>query len=80
MPSFLTNTDIKSDNKPAAVLELAFLLQADEFAIPEETRPNNITITVDAETRTASISATLPITLVVNEEGQPVITAVDYIP
>lgn len=80
MPSPLVSGAIKSTNKPAALLELAHLLQADEVAVPEATRPNNLTIAYDAEAGTATITATLPITFALDTNGKPVATATDYIP
>lgn len=74
------STDIKSTNKAAALLELAFSLQASEAAVPEETRPNNITISIDAETGAAAVTATLPVTFTVDNTGKVVVTGVDYIP
>lgn len=80
MPAPFAQTDLNSDNQPAALLELAFQLQATELTIPEETRPNNLTISVDAEEGTASVTATLPVTFSLDANGQPVLTATDYIP
>lgn len=73
-------TDIKSVNMPSGLLELAHMLQAYELSIPEETRPNNITIAYDAEELTATITATLPIVFTLDTNGKPVATATDYIP
>jgi hypothetical protein len=75
----IPGTDIKSTNKPAALLELSFLLQADELAIPEDTRPNNVTITYDAETSVATIAATLPCTFALDANGKPILTATEYL-
>ncbi|MEM9926769.1 MAG: hypothetical protein AAF915_23980 [Cyanobacteria bacterium P01_D01_bin.50] len=80
MPAPFAQSDLSSATQPAALLELAFQLQASEITIPEETRPNNVTITVDAEEGTASISATLPVSFSLDASGQPVLTATDYIP
>lgn len=81
MSSPLTpGTDIKSTNKPAGLLELAHQLQANELSVPAETRPNNITISYDAEALTATITATLPITFSLDANGKPVATATDYLP
>ncbi|BDA73064.1 hypothetical protein CAL7716_072300 [Calothrix sp. PCC 7716] len=80
MPAPITGNDIKSTHKSAALLEVAMSLQASEFAVPEETRPNNITVTFDAEARTASVTATLPVTFTADVDGKPVIAATDYIP
>lgn len=72
-------TDIKSTRKPAALLELAHLLQADELAISADNRPDNIAITYDAESGQATISATLPISYTLDTTGRPVATAIDYL-
>jgi hypothetical protein len=71
---------VKSDNQPAALLEIAFQLQATELSYPEETRPNNVGITIDAEAGTATVTATLPVTFVADATGRPVIVATDYTP
>ncbi|MEA5516205.1 hypothetical protein [Nodularia sp. UHCC 0506] len=73
------STDIKSTTKPAGLLELAHLLQADELAIGVDTRPDNVNITYDAEAGTATVAATLPITFALDASGKPVATAVDYL-
>jgi hypothetical protein len=80
MPAPLASGDIKSTNQAAGLLELATLLQASELTVPEETRPNNVTIAIDAEAGTASVTATLPVTIVTDGTGKLVVTATDYIP
>ena len=80
MPAPFAQSDLSSTHQAAALLELATQLQSSELAVPEETRPNNVTITVDADAGTASIAATLPITLSLDSSGQMVVTATDYIP
>lgn len=81
MPSPLNpGTDVKSINMPAALLEISHYLQAKELSIPEETRPNNISITYDAENNTATVTMTLPIAFTLDSSGKPVATATDYIP
>ncbi|MEM7554082.1 MAG: hypothetical protein AAF378_08275 [Cyanobacteria bacterium P01_A01_bin.84] len=80
MASPFAQTDLSSTNQPAALLELATQLQASELAVPEETRPNNLTIAIDAEEGTASITATIPVTFALDSSGQLVVTATDYIP
>ena len=37
MAAPFSQTDLSSDNQPAALLELAFQLQATELTVPEET-------------------------------------------
>lgn len=81
MASPLTpGTDIKSTNKAAGLLEMAQLLQVSELGVPEETRPNNVSIAIDLETGTATIAATLPISAALDNTGKIVVTATDYIP
>lgn len=80
MPAPLVNTSIKSDHLSAALAEISFRLQAAELAVPEETRPNNISVTIDAEAGTAAITATLPVTISLNADGEAVVVATDYIP
>jgi hypothetical protein len=72
-------TDIKSVTKPAALLELSHLLQGDELAISEENRPNNVSITYDADALLVTISATIPIAFTLDTNGKPVATAGDYL-
>lgn len=80
MPAPLApGTDINSNNQPAGLLEVAMLLQASELAIPEETRPNNVSVTFDSDAQTATIAATLPVTFALDANGQAVVTATDYI-
>lgn len=80
MPAPIAGNEILSTHKAAALLELAMSLQSSELTVPEETRPNNVQITFDAETGTASVAATLPVTFAPDATGKPVVTAVDYIP
>lgn len=80
MAAPFSQTDLNSGNQPAALLELAFQLQATELTVPEETRPNNLTISVDAEEGIATVTASLPVTFSLDASGKPVLTATDYIP
>ena len=80
MPAPFAQADLESTNQPAALLELAFQLQASELTIPEDTRPNNLTIAIDGEESTATVTATLPVTFALDASGKPVVTATDYIP
>lgn len=81
MPAPLApGTDIQASNVPAGLLQLAILLQKAEELVPEDTRPNNITVAFDAEENTASVTATLPISITLDGSGQPVVTATDYLP
>lgn len=80
MPAPLAAGEIKSTDKPSALLELAQMVQAAELTVPEETRPNNVTIAIDGETGTATVTATLPVTFTTDSTGKIVVDAVDYIP
>lgn len=80
MPSPATGDNLNSTHKPALLLEAALSLQSSELATPIETRPNNVTVTFDSEAGTAALTATLPITVTVDDAGKAVIQAVDYIP
>ena len=80
MPSPFNGADLHSTHKPGGLLEMAFSLQASELSVPEETRPNNVTISIDAETGIASVTATLPVAIVLDAAGKPVVTATDYLP
>jgi hypothetical protein len=71
--------NIKSTNKPAAVLELSHLLQADEQAISADNRPNNVTITYDGEGTSVTISLTIPVSFALDANGKPTATAIDYL-
>jgi len=80
MPSPLNpGTDIKSVTMPAAIVELSHKLQAKELAIPEDTRPDNITIAYDGDAETVTINGTFPIKYHLDEDGKPVATVTDYI-
>ena len=80
MPAPFSSSDLNSIHQAAALLELATQLQTSELGVAEEVRPNNVTITVDADAGTASVAATLPITFSLDSSGQLVVTATDYIP
>lgn len=80
MPAPFSSSDLNSTHQAAALLELATQLQTSELGVPEEVRPNNVTIIVDADAGTASVAATLPITFSLDSSGQLVVTATDYIP
>lgn len=72
---------LKSTNKPAALFELATLLNDVERAASTTDDPiENITMAVDLEARVANISAALPITPSVDGAGNSIITAVNYLP
>jgi hypothetical protein len=77
MPAPIGN--IASTHKAAALLEVAASLQESELGVPEQSRPNNVSVTLDLEGQTASITATLPVTFVLSN-GKIEATATDYIP
>ncbi len=80
MPAPFDGDDLKSTHKAAAALETAISLQSSELAVPEETRPNNVTITFDTEAATATVTMTLPIGFTTDAAGRVVVEAIDYIP
>ncbi|MDB9374307.1 hypothetical protein [Nodularia sphaerocarpa] len=70
---------IKSTNKPAGLLEISLLLQQDELALPEDTRPDNISVSFDTDAGIATVSASLPITFALSAQGEFVATGVEYL-
>lgn len=80
MASPASGADLKSAHKPGLMLEAALSLQQSELATPIETRPNNVTVTIDSEAGAATVTATLPVTVAIDATGKAVIQAVDYIP
>ena len=74
-----TGGEIKASSFPASLLEMAQFLAVSEQAVTP-VAPNNITISIDLEGLTASISATLPVVPSLDGAGKPVFTATDYLP
>lgn len=77
----LLNTDIKSTTLEGGVLELVQLLQVAEqnFVPPTGTpQPNKVQLIVNTDARTATISATLPLTLTVGTDGSLKTIATEY--
>lgn len=71
---------LKSTNKPAAFLELAHILnEAERAASTADVTFNNLNVAYDAEARTATITASLPVGSAINSSGQIVITATNYL-
>ncbi len=71
---------LKSTNLIAAFVEASNLLAAAEKAVtPTDDQPNNIFISIDKETQTITITANLPFTTNVTEEGDFVVMAIDYL-
>lgn len=60
----------------AALLECAKRLQIAESGL--STPINNVSVTINDEAGTATITANIPITIAVNASGKPEITAVEY--
>ena len=81
MPAPFVNTgsDLKSTHMAAALVEAATRLQSAELAIAADLRPNNVQVSQDLEGLTASITATLPVTVTLNTTGQPVLQASPYL-
>jgi hypothetical protein len=78
-PFINTGSDLKSNHLVAALVETATRLQGAELAISADLRPNNVQVSQDLEALTATISATLPVTVSLNTAGQPVLQASSYI-
>ncbi|MCC5619248.1 hypothetical protein LC605_30090 [Nostoc sp. CHAB 5836] len=74
-----TGGEIKASSFPSAFLEMAQFLAASEQAVTPAP-PNNITIAIDLEALTTTISATLPVVPTLDSAGKPVFTATDYLP
>jgi hypothetical protein len=75
-----TGGTLKSTDVPSAFLELAQLVANAENLIPEADRPENVSITYDADTLVASVSCNLPITTAADSNGAVLVQAVDYLP
>lgn len=71
--------ELKAISYPAAFLELAQIVAAAEQAITP-TAVNNVTIAIDLEGLSATVTATLPVVPSLDSAGKPVFTATDYIP
>lgn len=71
---------LSSNTKPKAFLEIALVLAALEARASTTENPlNSINVTFDAEARTSSIAATVPISASLNPAGQVVIQAENYL-
>lgn len=74
------NGDLTSDTLPETLLEMATLLANAEKAVtPAENQPNNIQISFDLETSTATIAANMPFTSSAAADGAVEIIAIDYL-
>lgn len=71
---------LKSTNRPAALVELAHLLnEAERSASTVDNTIENIDITYGTNARVTTITASLPIGYSINGNGQPVLTATNYL-
>lgn len=71
--------DLRATTMPSAFLEVAQIVAGSEQAIVSNT-PNNVTIAMDLEGGTATVTAGLPITTVTDATGKVIVTAADYLP
>jgi hypothetical protein len=80
MPAPFVNTgsDLKSTHRAAALVELISRAQLAEEAIPEATRPNNVQVSYDLESKVVSAAATLPVTTSIGATGTPQLIAEPY--
>lgn len=72
-------SELNATNIVGALWELSNKLSAAELALPETTRPNNITISSNFEDGTATVSAAIPCVVTFDSTGKLVIDAVDYL-
>jgi hypothetical protein len=77
-PFINTGSDLKSTHRAAALVELISRAQLAEEAIPEATRPNNVQVSYDLESKLVSASATLPVTTSIGATGTPQLIAGPY--
>lgn len=71
--------DLKSIDLPAAFLEMAIMTNLAEKAVVIDP-PSNVTIALDLENLVATVTASLPISMSVNANGEIVSQAVDDLP
>jgi hypothetical protein len=79
LPFVNTGSDLTATHASAALFQLVGLLQLEELAQPEATRPNNVSLSADQEAQTQTLTVSLPITTSINVAGRPEDTAVAYI-
>lgn len=75
-------TTLKSTNVPGALLEVALLLNQAEsaFNAANPTRPRNLlTLDISGDTKTANVTAALPIAPSISAAGVPQLAAKDYL-
>ncbi|MGK7942350.1 MAG: hypothetical protein AB4062_19760 [Crocosphaera sp.] len=73
-------SSLSSTTLEGAVIEASLLLQNHELTSVEDTPPNNIAVNYFTGDNTCQITATLPIAMSQNSNGEIVVTAVDYFP
>lgn len=74
------NGDLNSTNLIAAFIEMAQILAASEKGVtPTDDQPNNVSVDVDFESGTLTVSANLPFTSATSAVGDVVIHAIDYL-
>lgn len=72
--------DLESTNLVAAFVEMSQMLSASEKAVqPVDDQPNNVEVTVDFESGTLTVSASLPFSTTTDASGFVVIQAADYL-
>lgn len=74
-----TGGTLKSATVEGTLLEVALLLQGLEEAVTTDPIPENVNVTLDTNDGTATISATIPISVGFDTSGKPVITATPYV-
>jgi hypothetical protein len=78
--TFTPGGDVTAVFLPDALVQVASQLAASEKGVlPVEDQPNNIQIDSSSENGTISITATIPISTVVDSTGRIQIVAVDYL-
>ncbi|MCV3215687.1 hypothetical protein OGM63_19585 [Plectonema radiosum NIES-515] len=60
--------------------ETALRIQIAELAIPVETRPNNIQVSIDTENQLVSVTFSVPATFTVDGSGSLVASPTSYLP
>lgn len=79
LPFIPTGSDLTATHASSALFQLVGLLQLEELAQPEATRPNNVSLTADQEAQTQTLTVSLPISTAINAAGRPEDTATAYI-
>lgn len=78
--AFVPGGDVTAALLPDAVVQIASQLAASEKGVlPVEDQPNNIQIDSSSENGTISITATIPVSTVIDGTGRIQVVAVDYL-